>query len=136
MFDRGAVVAEDLGDAHLVEGNAGGVERGEAAVGVPADSSRDLDRFGDQLAGAGTVTVDRRVHSGRQKAKAKAKARKLPTPCHFQCVAHRGAGGKTRVVPQNLHAVADTRRGRCGCARRRTARSSWPKCNLAEWGFS
>jgi hypothetical protein len=25
----------------------------------------DQDRFGDQLAGAGTVTVDRRVHSGR-----------------------------------------------------------------------
>ena len=23
---------------------------------------------------------------------------------------------------------------RCGCARRRTARSSWPECNLVEWG--
>jgi hypothetical protein len=25
---------------------------------------------------------------------------------------------------------------RCGCACRRTARSSWPKCNLVEWGVS
>jgi hypothetical protein len=33
VFDRGAVVAGELGDAHLVEGNAGGVERCEAVVG-------------------------------------------------------------------------------------------------------
>ena len=91
----GPGVFEDLGDAHLVEGNAGGVERGEAVVDVPTDSSRDLDRFGDQLAGAGTVTVDRRVNSGRQKAK----ARRLLTPCHSQCIAHLGACRKTRVVP-------------------------------------
>jgi len=37
------------------------------------------------------------VHSGRQKAK----ARRLPTPCHSQRIAHQGACGKTRVVPQN-----------------------------------
>lgn len=24
------------------------------------------------------------------------------TPCHFQCIAHPGACGKTRVVPQTL----------------------------------
>lgn len=39
------------------------------------------------------------VHSGRQKTKAK--ARRLPTPCHSQHIARRGACGKTRVVPQN-----------------------------------
>jgi transposase len=31
-----------------------------------------------------------------------AKARRLPTPCHFQHIAHWGPCGKTRVVPQNL----------------------------------
>lgn len=30
------------------------------------------------------------------------KARRLPTPCPSQDIAHRGACGKTRVVPQNL----------------------------------
>ncbi len=38
------------------------------------------------------------VHSGRQKAK----ARRLPTPCHSQHIAHRGPCGKTRVVLHNL----------------------------------
>ena len=105
------------------------------------------------------------VHSGRQKAK----ARRLRAPCHSQCIAHRGACGKTRVVLHNLRpkpepaeirelrstcalvdvwvsagrrtaggtrgAVAHSVR-RCGCARRRTARSSWPRCNLVEWGVS
>jgi hypothetical protein len=44
------------------------------------------------------------VHSGRQKAK----ARRLRAPCHSQCIAHRGACGKTRVVLQNLPAEART----------------------------
>jgi len=38
------------------------------------------------------------VHSRRQKAK----ARRLRAPCHSQCIAHRGACGKTRVVLHNL----------------------------------
>jgi hypothetical protein len=105
------------------------------------------------------------VHSRRQKAR----ARRLPTPCHPQHIAHRGPCGETRVVPQNSPAEASTwgngsrdvrvllstygGRGDVeppvglavrlralgvevrGCAPR-TARSSWPKCNLVEWGLS
>ena len=37
----------------------------------------------------------------RPRRTAKAKARRSRTPCHSQCIAHRGACGKTRVVPQN-----------------------------------
>jgi len=43
--------------------------------------------------------------------------------------AGRRTGGETRG------AVAHSVR-RCRCARRRTARSSWPRCNLVEWGDS
>lgn len=97
----------------------------------------------------------------------KAKARRSPTPCHSQHIAHRGPCGKTRVVLQNLRpkpvpgeigasrsACAlvdmwvsrdanrrwDSRCGRghsarrCGCARRRATRSSWPKCTFVDWG--
>ncbi len=41
---------------------------------------------------------------GRDKGldRSPAKARRSPTPCHSQRIAHRGACGKTRVVPQNL----------------------------------
>jgi Protein of unknown function (DUF2637) len=49
--------------------------------------------FGDQLASAGTVT--RRPPRPQRTAK----ARRLPTPCHSQRIAHLGACRKTRVVP-------------------------------------
>jgi hypothetical protein len=55
------------------------------------------------------------VHSGRQKAK----ARRLRAPCHSQCIAHRGACGKTRVVLQNLRPKpepAEIRDSRSTCA--------------------
>ena len=71
------------------------------------------------------------VHSGRQEAR----ARRLPTPCHSQRIAHRGPCGKTRVVLQSLQPKpepADIRdsRSRCafcrrvGLAGRRTARGT------------
>jgi hypothetical protein len=34
VLDGGAAVAEDLSDADLVEGDAGGIESGAAGVGV------------------------------------------------------------------------------------------------------
>jgi hypothetical protein len=55
------------------------------------------------------------VHSGRQKAK----ARRLRAPCHSQCIAHRGACGKTRVVLHNLRPKpepAEIRESRSACA--------------------
>jgi hypothetical protein len=55
------------------------------------------------------------VHSGRQKAK----ARRLRAPCHSQCIAHRGACGKTQVVLQNLQPKpepAEIRGSRSTCA--------------------
>jgi len=38
----------------------------------------------------------------------------------------RTAGGTRGAVAHSVR--------RCGCARRRTARSGWPNCNLVEWG--
>ena len=40
----------------------------------------------------------------------------------------RTAGGTRGAVAHSVR--------RCRCARRRTARSSWPRCNLVEWGVS
>src|ERR671915_1395009 len=37
----------------------------------------------------------------RQQTRQTTKARRIRTPCHFQYIAHWGACGKTRVVPQN-----------------------------------
>lgn len=38
MFDGGPAVAEDLGDADLVQGDIGWAEGGEAVVGVAAQA--------------------------------------------------------------------------------------------------
>jgi hypothetical protein len=43
-----------------------------------------------------------RRRGGRVLPAAKGKGKEIPTPCHFQHIAHRGACGKTRIVPQNL----------------------------------
>jgi 2-polyprenyl-6-methoxyphenol hydroxylase-like FAD-dependent oxidoreductase len=53
------------------------------------------------------------VRARRVDADDKRKGKELSAPCHIQYIAHRGACGKPRVVPQNLR----------------------PKCNFVEWGF-
>jgi hypothetical protein len=60
------------------------------------------------------------VHSGRYRG------RRVPTPCHFQRIAHRGACGKTRVVPQNRGArpgPAEAGVAECVCCCRRMGRA-------------
>jgi hypothetical protein len=76
------------------------------------------------------------------RAAADEKGKELRAPCHFQFIAHWGACGKTPVVLHNLRPkpepaeIRDSRRRRRGCARRRTARSSWSEFHLVEWGSS
>ena len=57
------------------------------------------------------------VHSGRSRK------RRAPTPLHFQPIAHRGACGKTRVVPHNRWPgpePAEMGVAKCVCCCRRT----------------
>ncbi|HEY3896596.1 MAG TPA: hypothetical protein VGL88_14675 [Pseudonocardiaceae bacterium] len=60
-----------------------------------------------------------RLHPGWQR-RHKAKARRSPTPCHSQRIAHRGPCGKTRVVPQNPGRSQNLRKSgfaKCVCSR-------------------
>jgi hypothetical protein len=60
------------------------------------------------------------VHSGRSME------RGVPTPFHSQRIAHRGACGKTRVVPQNRRPrpePTDMGVTKCACRCRRTGRA-------------
>ncbi len=53
MFDRGAVVAEDLGDADLVQGDVGRAE------GVRAESPGGVPGLANQVVGGSPVAVYR-----------------------------------------------------------------------------
>ncbi len=49
----------------------------------------------------GTTPLRKEVVRGRNPRRKTEARGKIPTPCHSQRIAHRGACGKTRVVPQN-----------------------------------
>jgi hypothetical protein len=57
-FDGGAGVAEDSGDADLVQPDAGWAERGESVVGIGTEPGSGVDGLADQGAGGVPIAVD------------------------------------------------------------------------------
>ncbi len=73
---------------------------------------------------AGGDSACRRFAKGPVRARAGAKKRRVLAPLRFQSIPHRGACGKTRVVPQNGRPRARTRGNgvaKCVCRCRRTS---------------